>query len=63
MKCPSSEPLRITVRWRSIWKDSVVALRRTFDERKPIIVTFLGESGVDNGGPRREYFMLRLKSN
>ena len=24
----------------------------------PIRVTFLGESGVDDGGPRREYFML-----
>ena len=58
----SSEPLRITVRRYNIWKDSLVALGRKFDERKPIQITFLGESGIDDGGPRREFFMLLLKS-
>ena len=53
---------RITVRRSHIWEDSVRTIRRTFDERKHFRVTFLGESAIDGGGPRREFFMLLINN-
>ena len=53
---------RVTIRQGNIWEDTVSALKFGWDERKHIRVTFLGESAVDDGGPRREYFMLLMGS-
>ena len=53
---------RITVRRSHIWEDSVRTIRRTFDERKHFRVAFLGESAIDGGGPRREFFMLLMNN-
>ena len=51
---------RITVRRGHILDDTLVALRSNFDEKKHIRVRFLGEPAVDEGGPRREFFMLLM---
>ncbi len=51
---------RITVRRTNIWEDALRAVKRSFDERKHIRITFLGESAIDAGGPRREFFMLLM---
>ena len=51
---------RITVRRGHILDDTVVALRSNFDEKKHIRVCFLGEPAVDEGGPRREFYMLLM---
>ena len=53
---------RITVRRSNIWEDAVRAMKRSFDEKRHLRVTFLGESAVDGGGPRREFFMLLMNS-
>lgn len=53
---------RITVRRSHIWEDTVRALRRNLDLRKVIKVTFLGEPAIDDGGPRREYLRLLMKT-
>jgi hypothetical protein len=53
---------RITVRRSSIWDDALRAVKRAFDEKKLVRVTFIGESAVDGGGPRREFFMLLMNA-
>ena len=53
---------RITVRRSSIWDDALRAVKRTFDEKKHVRITFIGESAVDGGGPRREFFMLLMNA-
>ena len=53
---------RITVRRSNIWEDTHRALKHTFDEKKHVRITFLGESAVDGGGPRREFFMLLMNA-
>ncbi len=53
---------RITVRRNEIWKDSIQSFKRSFDESKHLRFTFLGEPAVDDGGPKREFFMLFLNS-
>lgn len=55
----TDEVSRMTVRRTNIWGDSMKALRRV-DVRKRLKVTFLGESAVDDGGPRREYLRLLM---
>lgn len=50
---------RLTVRR---WDDSVRLFTRGICTNKRFKVTFLGESAVDLGGPRREYFTLLLKA-
>ena len=53
---------RFSVRRNHLWKDSIRALSRySFNSKKAIRVTFLGDSGVDIGGPGREYFYLTLQ--
>lgn len=52
---------RITVRRSHIWEDTVRTLKRNIDLRKTIKITFLGEPGIDDGGPRREYLRLLMK--
>lgn len=54
------DAFRITVRRGHIFEDMLVALRSGFDEKKHLRVCFLGEKGVDGGGPRREFFMLLM---
>lgn len=51
---------RITVRRGHILDDTLASIRSGFDEKKHIRVTFLGEAAVDEGGPRREFFMLLM---
>ena len=53
---------QITVQRSSIWEDAHRALKCTFDEKKHVCITFLGESAVDGGGPRREFFMLLMNA-
>ena len=50
---------RITIRRGCILQDTV-ALMRCYDEKKNLTVRFLGEKSEDEGGPKREYFMLFL---
>lgn len=38
----------------------MVAAFRTLNDESQIRVAFLGESAVDTGGPRREFFMLLM---
>jgi len=52
----------IRVRRSNIWEDALWAVKRTFDDKKHIHVTFLWESAVDGGGPRRECFMLLMNA-
>ena len=53
---------RITVRRGSILEDTVFVLRRGFDEKKHIHERFIGEPAVDEGGPRREFFILLMNA-
>ena len=53
---------RITVRRGSIMDDTLLSLRAGFDEKKHIRVRFIGEPAVDQGGPRREFFMLLMNA-
>ena len=53
---------RITVRRGSILEDTVFVLRQGFDGKKHIRVRFVGEPAVDEGGPRREFFMLLMNA-
>ena len=43
-----------------ILDDAISSLRPGFDEKKHVRVRFLGEPAVDEGGPRREFFMLLM---
>ena len=53
---PEEERVRITVRRKHIWDDYKRARGRYYSPEKKIKVTFSGESAVDDGGPRREFF-------
>lgn len=65
-KLKSSEEsiLKIAVRRSFVWQDTLRKLKRTTQEElaAPIRVDFVGESAVDAGGPRREYFSLLVGS-
>ena len=50
---------RITVRRGHIFDDANRAFKM-LDEEKHLRITFLGEPAVDDGGPRREFFMLLM---
>ena len=50
---------RLTIRRAHIFDDAVMALS-TIDEKQQVRIRFLGESAVDDGGPRREFFMLLM---
>ena len=53
---------RITVRRKYLLQDTLRTLRRIpWDKSKHLKVIFIGEPGVDDGGPRREYFQLLLQ--
>ena len=53
---------RITVRRKHLLLDTLSTLRRIpWDKSKHLKVIFIGEPGVDDGGPKREYFRLLLQ--
>lgn len=56
-----SKEFRVTVRRNDNWKDAIRAMKRKFDEKQHISIIFLGESAIDDGGPKREFFTLVLK--
>ena len=48
---------RVNIRRQELLKDAFRQFKRTsFDATKMLRITFLGESAVDGGGPRREFF-------
>ena len=51
---------RITVRRTNILDDAIASLKTGFDEKAKLKVCFLGESGVDEGGLKREFFTLAM---
>lgn len=54
---------RVAVRRKHILQDTLDTLKRIpWKATKYIKVTFIGEPGVDDGGPRREFFRLLLES-
>lgn len=53
-------PYRIVVRRGHLLDDAIEALRFGFDESKHIRVRFVDDPAVDEGGPRREFFMLLM---
>ena len=57
-----SKTYRITVRRAHIWQDALKCFERKFDLRSHVRITFLGEPAVDDGGPRREFFMLLMEA-
>lgn len=54
------EFFRITARRGHLYDDTIECLQLGFDERKHIRVIFFNEPAVDDGGPRREFFMSLL---
>ena len=49
----------LAVRRRKIWTDTSLKLKRLFkDGVKPLSIRFIGEAGVDAGGPKKEFFSL-----
>ena len=53
---------RITVRRKHLLQDTLSTLRRIpWDKSKHLKVIFIGELGVDDWGPKREYFRLLLQ--
>ena len=53
---------RLTVRRGNILDNTIFALRAGFDEQKHLRVHFVGEPAVNEGGPRRELFMLLMNA-
>ena len=53
---------RLTVRRGNILDTTIFALRAGFKEQKHLRVRFVGEPAVDEGGPRREFFMLLMNA-
>ena len=52
---------RVTVRRKHLLEDTLKTLKRVpWDPSKHLKVVFIGEPGIDDGGPRREYFRLLL---
>ena len=51
---------RITARRGHLYDDTMKCLQLDFDERKHICVIFFNQPAVDDGGPRREFFMSLL---
>ena len=50
----------MTVRHSAIFDDTVQELCFGYTDRNHFLVTFVGDAAVDEGGPRREYFMLLM---
>ena len=57
------EANRMSVRRKYVWTDAIRAMTRSsFNCRKSVRITFVSEEGVDDGGPRREFFHLAIKA-
>ena len=52
---------QITVRRSHISSDAFTALQKGFDNTSNLRIIFLGEPGIDAGGPCREFFQLVVK--
>lgn len=56
------DKVRITVRRGHLWSNVLHKLRNGLDLSKHLKVTFIGEPGVDEGGPLREFLFLLISS-
>lgn len=56
------DKVRITVRRGHLWSNVLHKLRNGLDLSKHLKVTFVGEPGVDEGGPLREFLFLLISS-
>ena len=61
LSAASDNELRLIVRRRHLFHDSVKGVRHLNDLSKHFKVIFVGEPGVDEGAPRREFFHLFLE--
>ena len=53
---------RIAIRRKHVWADALHRFRKGIDPNKYLKVTFVGEPGVDDGGPLREFFHLLIST-
>eukprot|EP00794_Sanderia_malayensis_P008209 gene8209-9089_t len=66
---PDHDSMKImSVRRKNLWMDGMKKISLfypTLSQESPFIVQFVGESGADYGGPKREFFaeMMRLAEN
>ena len=51
-----AEVIRVTVRRKHLWQDYTKARQNNYHPSNLIKITFCGESAIDDGGPRREFF-------
>ena len=54
--------VRLIVRRKHVFEDTLHKLRNGIDISKHLRVTFIGERAIDDGGPMREYMRLPLSS-
>ena len=54
------EVVRVTVRRKMVWEDFKRSMRRYYQPDRLLKITFAGETAVDDGGPKREFFAGRL---
>jgi hypothetical protein len=57
------DPVRITVRRKSIWEDYRRARKMYYNPTRLLKVTFSTEPAVDDGGPKREFFAGNSMNN
>ena len=55
-----AETQRIAIRRKHLLADALHCCRKGIDPRKSLKVTFVGEPGIDDGGPLREFFHLLI---
>lgn len=53
---------RIIIRRKHVWEDTMRKLKGGLEVNKPIKVSFVGETAVDEGGPLREYLSILITS-
>ena len=61
-KVLKSDVQRLVVRRSNIWEDSLKQFMRGLSCDKTLKITFIGESALDAGGPRREFFTLLMRA-
>ena len=57
-----ADVIRVTVRRKHLWQDYTKARQTNYHPSNLIKITFCGESAIDDGGPRREFFSGEEKS-
>eukprot|EP00794_Sanderia_malayensis_P020964 gene20964-23019_t len=56
-----NDSCQLVIRRRKVWFDTAQKLKRLFaDGVKPFTVQFIGEAGVDAGGPTKEFFTFHV---